>query len=68
MSKAQIGHLFWLPPAVVLGLFVIWCGIRRTDWPPNLLGLLAGIAIEIWTLRARRQRALREAHRVVRQP
>jgi len=30
--------------------------------------LLAGIAIEIWTLRARRQRALREAHRVVRQP
>jgi hypothetical protein len=36
----------WLPPALLLAVFVVWAYHRRADRPGDLVGVLSGMALE----------------------
>lgn len=37
---------FWLPPAVLLAVFIVWTWRRRLDRPGDLVGVFSGMGIE----------------------
>jgi Type II CAAX prenyl endopeptidase Rce1-like len=37
---------FWLPPVLLITVFLIWIYLRRKDRPTDLVGVLSGISIE----------------------
>jgi hypothetical protein len=39
-------HLFWVPPALLTLVFVVWAVGRSGDRPDDLIGVLSGMALE----------------------
>jgi hypothetical protein len=47
MGLAAVGvTLSWVPPALLLVLFGVWCFVRRQGMPGDLVGTLTGMGIE----------------------
>jgi membrane protease YdiL (CAAX protease family) len=37
---------FWLPPALLAGVFGLWTWVRQDDYPDDLVGVLSGMVLE----------------------
>ena len=47
LALQQVGlPFFWLPPGLLILVFLVWIYIKRKDRPSDLVGVLSGMAIE----------------------